>query len=157
MARQKKLIPNISNWIKYKMLLSDKIISHCDEKAKIITCNEHNKIYKAINIDFDCVYFYHIDGEVIVDGARCDYMLENGTKNNLYFIELKGKDVAHAIDQISNTVNFIKNIKSYSKYKMKMRIVCKSNTHNVIASSSYRNFKKTYPDSIVRGYIEEDI
>ena len=45
-----------------------------------------------------------VDGCAISSGAKCDYLLyrEDGTAE--YYIELKGSDVPHAIDQLRATI-----------------------------------------------------
>ena len=50
--------------------------------------------------------YYQIDGNVITVGARCDKMIlvEEGNQWDQLFIELKGKDVLHAISQLETTI-----------------------------------------------------
>jgi hypothetical protein len=46
-----------------------------------------------------------IDGCYITDGRRCDYLIINCNDTNAYFIELKGTDLFHGIEQIESTIS----------------------------------------------------
>ena len=53
-----------------------------------------------------------IDGCVVSDNttARCDYLFEIGEPfTSCLYVELKGKDVAHAFDQLCETMTLLKN------------------------------------------------
>jgi len=45
-----------------------------------------------------------VDGCAIVDGVKCDNMLCSYDEHEEYFVELKGSDIAHAIDQLRTTI-----------------------------------------------------
>jgi len=64
-----------------------------------------------------------VDGCAITDGIRCDYLhIAKGTE---YFIELKGQDVLHAIDQIGRTIKIL-GVKNKDKVKVSYIICTKS-------------------------------
>lgn len=44
-----------------------------------------------------------VDGCVITEGRRCDYLLVPPEKTE-YYVELKGKNVKHAVEQIEATI-----------------------------------------------------
>ena len=46
-----------------------------------------------------------MDGCAITDGIRCDYLLRRSEEELEYFIELKGCNVGHAIDQLRASIN----------------------------------------------------
>jgi hypothetical protein len=48
-----------------------------------------------------------IDGCVITNGIRCDYLLI--TKEDMNYVELKGSDIKHGIAQLSATIKIIGN------------------------------------------------
>lgn len=50
-----------------------------------------------------------IDGCLIIDGIKCDYLLIDCIENKAYFIELKGSDFLHAINQISRSIEYLNN------------------------------------------------
>ena len=49
-----------------------------------------------------------VDGCVITDGPRCDYLLINGDSVE-HYVELKGSDVRHALVQLEATIKKIGN------------------------------------------------
>ena len=73
-------------------MILDKAFSHVESHARKIVCEENNRKYIANNINGAVVYCFRIDGEVINrDGQkRCDYLVENETSKNVFFVELKG-------------------------------------------------------------------
>lgn len=85
-----------------------KIPSHCalerrdpkivleERLSKIVFLNASRKVIEQIRVD----------GCVIADGLRCDYLLINETDVE-HYVELKGIDVDHAIAQIKRTVQQI--------------------------------------------------
>lgn len=77
--------------IKSKIIkLSDRASSHC-----YFINDDQTEVSKII-----------VDGCAITNGVRCDFLLKsNKFKEN--FIELKGGDVPHAIDQIVNSINIL--------------------------------------------------
>lgn len=50
---------------------------------------------------------YQIDGEIISVGRKCDKLvvIVDNQLNASIFVELKGKDIFHAIDQLESTLN----------------------------------------------------
>jgi len=132
--------------------------SKCNEKQPIIVSKENKKEHRAINIDKDSVFHYKIDGDIIPSTSpeqRCDYLLENETKKTVYLIELKGKHMNEAVDQIEATAKKFSSL--LSTYALFPRIVHGGNTH-AIHSSKVVAFKRKYPkckiDTVV---IEEKI
>lgn len=47
-----------------------------------------------------------IDGCVITDGIRCDYLLIDSIEIE-YYVELKGSDVKHAVEQLKRTIELV--------------------------------------------------
>ncbi len=84
-----------------KILTSDSKIVLEENNRKIIFDNPCNSSYKKV----------HIDGEVIKEGERCDYLLTSTDEREEYFVELKGKDVLKACSQLKVT---IKNVGEYT-------------------------------------------
>lgn len=88
----------------------EKYNSTCELNQKIIICKDkgNSQKYIAENIDKSKVYKYQIDGYVITEGKKCDFLVWNEDKKNIYLIELKGTDLEHAIDQIISTENVLR-------------------------------------------------
>lgn len=77
------------------------------EERKIISVSENGKTY-TVNVKNDAKSIvYQIDNYIITNGERCDKFIgvikEN--KGIAILVELKGKDVAHAIAQLETTIN----------------------------------------------------
>lgn len=96
------------------------------------------------NIDSNYVRQYQVDGQVIPSSSpveRCDYLLLNDTKQNAYYIELKGSDIHKAIRQIDNSVCIIQ--ASHLGYTIYRRIIYRSGSHDV-NSSAVTRWKHTH-------------
>ena len=75
------------------------------EKRKIVTLEERKgRKYIATNVSNSTLTLYTIDGCVVKTGNRCDFLLVK-EKTDSYFIELKGSDLGHAVEQIDTTIN----------------------------------------------------
>lgn len=81
------------------------------QSRSVITVSENGKTYRTeISPDSRSAVF-QIDGNIIKSGQKCDKLLlatDNSdipTQGNAVFIELKGKDINHAIDQLEATIN----------------------------------------------------
>lgn len=75
--------------------------SICTEKQKEIVSKEYGREHRALNKKYG--YFvrqYHLDGELIRQEKCCDYLVLNDTKKKAYFIELKGRNVSEAVEQL---------------------------------------------------------
>lgn len=79
-----------------------------DDRRKIVMCSEKKKVYYYHNTEQNRVLLHHIDGGVVDDLSisKCDYMLSIRKPSGIIarLIELKGVDVAHAMEQISSTL-----------------------------------------------------
>lgn len=76
---------------------SDKHIKFEENKSKVTFHNPLQKKYECITVD----------GCAITDGTRCDYLLRRDEEELEYFIELKGCDVGHAIDQLRASIKLL--------------------------------------------------
>lgn len=81
-------------------------------KRKKVSSSEKGKTYHCpITPEKNCAV-YQIDGKVIKAGNKCDKLCIILDENSpaTVFIELKGKDISHAIDQLESTLdnNFFK-------------------------------------------------
>lgn len=73
-----------------------------ENKKKIIFCNTKQK---------DCLKI-QVDGCAIKKGNKCDNLLKEGKRDEEgpeYYVELKGEDVGHALEQIKQTIHTIHN------------------------------------------------
>ena len=134
-------------------------LSKCDKKQKVIVSAENRRKHIAFNNESCKVFQYRIDGEIEPSGTsdlRCDYIIENETKKTLYPVELKGRDVVHAVEQISATIK--KYSSMFSNYTVFPRIVCSHVTTHTIETSKVVSFRRRYPKLIIKeNVIEETI
>ena len=84
-----------------------------------------------------------VDGCFIKDRRRCDYLFEilQGTKiEKVFYVELKGKDLSHAIEQLEATIEYCRDI--HCKYSKEAYIV----TSKVPDGPESQNLKKKFKD-----------
>lgn len=80
------------------------------KERSVVSVSENGKTYKANVAEGLKSAAFQVDGEIINDGAKCDkYLAALDTKKDnqngvAVFIELKGKDISHAIDQLEATL-----------------------------------------------------
>ncbi|OQX97864.1 MAG: hypothetical protein B6I24_07400 [Bacteroidetes bacterium 4572_128] len=83
---------------KYIIEKDDKIIPFRENRSQFIIQNPKQTIICKI----------HVDGKLITDNAikKCDFAFIFCKNNTFYFLELKGKDVKKAYEEIENTINY---------------------------------------------------
>lgn len=115
---------------------------YCDKRSKAV-CEEKGKRYELVNDKGGLVALRHVDGGMIrgEDGIRkCDYLytvLEE-ERSTAVFVELKGKDIPHAVNQIRASVD------RYGKQlggRIFARIICKS-VPRLYNDPAIRNLKR---------------
>lgn len=118
---------------------------------KILSVNENGKSYNVKLFPAKQCTSYQIDNYIIKVGDKCDKLIlvETNAKKNLWteiFVELKGKNVAHAIKQLEATIT--NPIFEHNSIEKKLaRIVAQSfprNTGNSIMEKARNKFKKNY-------------
>lgn len=79
---------------------------------------------------------YHVDGTILTaaDGKKCDYLLVNDDGKDAYFIELKGKKITDAVEQLEAAIETLKG--SLDGYHLFRRIIAnKPSTHDIKGST----------------------
>ncbi|NEO98798.1 MAG: hypothetical protein F6K58_08995 [Symploca sp. SIO2E9] len=79
-----------------------------------------------------------VDGCAIKEGLRCDYVVIPNLDSEIY-IELKGRDISHAIKQLENS---IKILSDDSKKKRKICFIISSRCPKM--STEIQKFKKNF-------------
>lgn len=95
-----------------------------NQQRATVVCSDQKSatcfIYE--NRSSDALTKYRIDGCLIADeGAKCDFLLLNCTKNESFFIELKGSDLIRAVEQIDRSIDLLLN--SVNDFSINARIV----------------------------------
>ena len=85
----------------------------CSEKTsnKIIKCSQRGKEFKINNKTGRLVNKVEVDGCLIRDGneEKCDYLFEIDIPISfVYYVELKGKKLEKACEQLANTIRLCK-------------------------------------------------
>jgi hypothetical protein len=111
-----------------------------NKKSKLFIENPKKQKFKIVEIE-DCV---------IQTGKRCDWLVISPS-GDLVFIELKGNKVEYAIQQIENTLSFIRNKCSlFNNRKITCIISC---TRCPLSTTDIQNhkvkFKKKYKASLL--------
>jgi len=73
-------------------------------KNKLIVCSENNKKIIFNNSTQKKVEKITVDGCVITNGIRCDYLVRTKELESDNFVELKGSDVIKAIKQLERSI-----------------------------------------------------
>ncbi len=78
-------------------------------REKIIPCKENRSEYRYVNSLENRVAKIKFDGCLINDETtiKCDYLLVDWDSHIAVFIELKGSDIYHALNQIGATIDHV--------------------------------------------------
>lgn len=97
------------------------------DSRPLVPIRENKRTYLARNPDRKTICHYKIDGCLIKDGIRCDDLLLVPGDQKSLFIELKGKDLLHAVDQIDRSISLLG--ASLNQFQIHARIILsKTNT-----------------------------
>lgn len=85
-----------------------------------------------------------VDGCQIVEGAKCDYLVIDHCGNE-YFVELKGKDLPHAIEQLEKSIRQLSDMRDNAGKKKYAFIVASRHPANDTSIQRAKVvFKKKY-------------
>lgn len=85
----------------------DAVCQKFADNRKIINVEENARKFVGTNNAQKSFALYQVDGCIMVDGQRCDFLLLNCSELIAYLIELKGSDLIHAIRQIIATAKWL--------------------------------------------------
>lgn len=74
---------------------TDSNIKFEENGKKVIFINQKRLEYKKVQVD----------GCTIIDDARCDWLLLSNDEHEERYVELKGVNVKHAIEQLEKSIN----------------------------------------------------
>lgn len=106
---------NCSSFINYKSVVFE------ENKSKMELVNPTQRDLEKV-----C-----IDGCYIKSGTRCDWLLKDVQTNSEIYIELKGTDIAHAIEQIKTTALTINSGRSVKKTGIVVCVRCPVNSSQI--------------------------
>lgn len=90
---------------------------------------------------------YQLDGDIVKQTKCCDFLLLNDTLAKAYFIELKGKNIDDAIEQLEAGEKLCKN--DLQGYKFYYRIICSKIKTHKIQGSKFRKFKEKHMNNLI--------
>jgi len=85
------------------------MIAICNEKSRDIDIpvHEHGRTFRLLNPSRKWINKVAVDTCYITTGLRCDYLFEV-EQQKVYYVELKGKNIEHAVKQLRTTMNYCK-------------------------------------------------
>ena len=103
------------------------MIRECSEckNSKNITIKENKRVFTIKNSTTKNINIVKVDDCLIKNGQKCDYLFEIECEDlkEILYVELKGKDLNHALEQILTTIEFCKNNYSHHYYTRKAFVV----------------------------------
>jgi len=124
--------------------------SLCDMKARTITSQDKGgkQKHEVFNNSNSEVYHYQIDGYVIKEGNRCDYLVlkDRESGKTAFLIELKGSDLCWAAIQLDETAAALAS--TLKTYQIQYRIVANKCKTQQIESSSFKRYRKKWGKSL---------
>jgi len=112
-----------SNTVCYcKKIQSDFEFQHKNHSIVSFKDKGHATEYRYVNQSNHHLAKYIVDNGLIKDsGDKCDFLMLNCELKQSYFIELKGSDLIHAVEQIDRSIDLIKG--SLPEFSFYARIV----------------------------------
>ena len=114
-----------------------------NQQRAVVVCSDPKSVtnFRYENRSSDLLTLYRIDGCIIADaGAKCDFLLLNCSKNESFFIELKGSDLIRAVEQIDRSVDLLLN--SISDFSINARIVLTRVNTTDLRNTKYLKFER---------------
>ncbi|MGP3562263.1 hypothetical protein [Geobacillus sp. BK01] len=95
-------------------------LHYCDRR-KLAVVKEKGREIRFVNKGEKRVALYRVDGCLIQEGVKCDFLFLVIEGEQAFFIELKGSDLVEAVRQIMQTVEQLG--KKLSGYRFEGRII----------------------------------
>ena len=124
--------------------------SLCKERAPIISSRDkgESQTHIAYNKDSSLVTHYQVDGVIIKNGSKCDFILINEEKKIAYLIELKGSDLSWAAEQLEATEQTLST--QLAPYQpLQYRIVANKCRTSEIETATFKKYRKRWKRRLV--------
>lgn len=135
--------------------------SLCSERASIISSKDKGGSQRHIanNKESSRVTHYQVDGVIIKNGNRCDFLLINEDKKTAYLIELKGSDLSWAAKQLEETEKTLSVQLAPYKELLQYRIVANKCRTSEIETAEFKKYRRRWGNRLVYKSVkyEEDI
>lgn len=129
---------------KYKSCEKQQCLKNCDMRTTIVV--EENKKQYILQNSGDIIAVYRVDGQMISspDLTKCDNLIVDITSLFAIFVELKGTDLRHALEQIESTLYNV--LPAIGKYRLYARIVTspRTNVPNLKTDPQYKRIQREF-------------
>lgn len=78
-------------------------------KSRIIVLHEKKCKLTINNTNQQALLKVQVDGCLVFPGSKCDWLIVIEETNVAFFVELKGHDIDHGLDQLCNSIQNIEN------------------------------------------------
>lgn len=134
------------------------MISTCNSNTsnKIVSVSENKRIFRINNNSSHNINKITVDGCYIRTGAKCDFLFEIINNNNIihvFYVELKGSDIPHAIEQLEATIRHCSGI--HNSFNKSSYIVASKFPKSGTASQVLK--KKFLKNNSIQLYIDTKI
>ena len=121
--------------------------ANCNElnNNKIISTSENTRKFIIKNDSRFNINKVKVDNCYIKNGLRCDYLFEiisNKLTIKVFYLELKGKDVNHAVEQLKETLKYCQEKHNNKITKQCYIVVSKFPSSNASAQLLKKKFRK---------------
>lgn len=124
--------------------------SLCEEKARVIVSRDKGGSQRHIahNDDPSVVTHYKVDGVIIRNGNKCDFLLLNESKRTAYLIELKGSDLSWAAKQLYCTEQAL--AEELAPYRpLQYRIIANRCRTSEIETTEFKRYRKLWRGRLI--------
>ena len=123
------------------------MINKCNTYSnnKLISVSENKRTFKIKNSSSFNINEVVVDDCYIKVGERCDYLFEiidQGTLEKVFYVELKGSNVTHAIEQLKATIIHCKSIHNIVNLKQCYIIASKFPSAGPSSQALKKKFKR---------------
>ncbi|MBD3587917.1 hypothetical protein [Bacteroides sp. GM023] len=125
--------------------VTDKIVVVKEKKCKCIFLNPNQYSLTKITVD----------GCQITEGIKCDYLILDHCHNE-YFVELKGKDLPHAVEQLEASIQQL-SAKNSTVKKQAIIVSSRYPSNDTSAQRAKALFKKKYGIELISKNIQAEI
>ena len=125
--------------------VTDKLLVVKERKSKCIFSNPNQHLLTKITVD----------GCQITEGVKCDYLILDHCQNE-YFVELKGKDLPHAVEQLEASIQQLSN-KSSNIKRQAIIVSSRNPPSDTTVQRAKKEFKKKYNVELATKNVQAEI
>ena len=134
----------------------DKFKPNCTTEItdRILVLEENKRKCVFADLQNDIVTKVVGDGFQIAEGFKCDFLVLDHNANE-YFVELKGKDIPHALEQLESTIKQLSSTNNILKTAIIVTSRYPSNDTTMQRAKAF--FKKKYKVDLLSKNVRMDI